>query len=263
MENLNKTMSEVINKEITYQDGKIGNKLENLFNLIPLIPIHKIIAESFFDNARIGMLPFIASQNINFNDGGIYEVSYSSLNEICEIMGSIQATFLTFTFVEIDPSDQRLQVSPYSQSEMIYMVASLQTIKERTIDENNYLLVNANPNFPLEELKISDEELEIFRSKFQCNGHIILNNYFKKENTRTIRYHLDDLKDTLANDISEKYTIHLCQISNVMKIISDHNLHDVLNEDQYREHFQAREKQMTLIFTTDNEGYYDMGSLRP
>ncbi|MEN4761453.1 hypothetical protein ABEG63_14030 [Chryseobacterium sp. C39-AII1] len=262
MENLNATMSQVINNEITYEDGRIGNKLENLFNAIPLINIHKIIAESFFDNARIGVFPFMASQNINFNNGGLYEVSYSYLNEICEIMEAIKATFLTFTFVEIDSNDQRLRVSPYSQKEMIYMVASLQNKNERTIDENNYLLVNANPNFPLETLKISDEELEVFRSKFQSNGHIVLNKYFKKENTRTISYHIKDLRTTLAKDTCEKYIIHLCQISNVMKIISDHNLRDILNEDQYREHFQGREKQITLVFTTDTE-YYDMGGLRP
>lgn len=47
MENLNETMSEVINKVMTYQNGRIGNKLENLFKVKPLIPIHKIIAESF------------------------------------------------------------------------------------------------------------------------------------------------------------------------------------------------------------------------
>lgn len=130
---------------------------------------------------------------------------------------------------------------------MIYMVASLQAINERTIDENNYLLVNANPNLSLESLKISDEELEAFRSKFQCNGHMVLNRYFRKENTRTIHYHIEDLKHTLATDPYEKYTIHLCQISNVMKIISDHNLCNVLDENQYREHFQGREKQMTLV----------------
>jgi hypothetical protein len=265
MENVNTTDQETTNEIISHPEGRVGNKLLSIFKAVPFIPIHKIIAESFFSNAETGILPVMVKENINFNTDGIYNVNRSRLVEICEIMEKIKAIYLTFTFVEIDTTNHRLQVTPYiqhTQSKMIYMIASLQTNNERTIDDNNYLLINSKENIGLENLKISDEDMEGFRSVFQCNGHKVWNTYFNKENTRTISYHIADLKETLQEDLSEKYTVHLCEISDVKKIIIDNNLGDELDEVLYNEFFALRERQITLVFTTD-KGYYDMGSLRP
>lgn len=261
MENSNAT-SQVLDDHLAYREGPIGNKLEQLVDGLEMMPISRILAESFIDNAKKGVLPFMQNQNVNFNIGGIYAVKHSLLQDICEIMKEIKATYLTFTFVQIDPQDTRLRLTPYSENRMMYMVASLQTQEKNTIDENNYLIINANQDLSLKDLKISDESLRELNDFYLNNGHRVLNNYLGRSNTFYINYHIVDLIDTLSKDRSDTFIINLCEISDVKKVIFENNLGDRFREDQYKKHFETHEKQMTLVFNTD-QGYYDMGSLYP
>lgn len=261
MENSNAT-SQVLDDHLAYREGPIGNKLEQLVDGLEMLPISRILAESFIDSARKGVLPFMQNQNVNFNLGGIYAVQHSLLQDICEIMKEIRATYLTFTFVQIDPQDARLRLTPYSENRMMYMVASLQTQEKNTIDENNYLIINANQDLSLKDLKISDESLRELNDFYLKNGHRVLNNYLGRNNTFYISYHIVDLIDTLSKDRSDTFIINLCEISDVKKVIFENNLGDRFREDQYKKHFETHEKQMTLVFNTD-QGYYDMGSLYP
>ncbi|MCD9618561.1 hypothetical protein [Chryseobacterium gleum] len=261
MENSNAT-SQVLDDHLAYREGPIGNKLEQLVDGLEMLPISRILAESFIDSARKGVLPFMQNQNVNFNLGGIYAVQHSLLQDICEIMKEIRATYLTFTFVQIDPHDVRLRLTPYSENRMMYMVASLQTQEKNTIDENNYLIINANQDLTLKDLKISNESLRELNDFYLNNGHRVLNNYLGRNNTFYISYHIVDLIDTLSKDRSDTFIINLCEISDVKKVIFENNLGDRFREDQYKKHFENHEKQMTLVFNTD-QGYYDMGSLYP
>lgn len=261
MENSNAT-SQAILDHLSYREGPIGNKLEQLVDGLEMMPISRILAESFIDNAKKGVLPFMQSQNVNFNIGGIYAVKHSLLQDICKIMKEIKATYLTFTFVQIDPQDTRLRLTPYSENRMMYMAASLQTQEKNTIDENNYLIINANQDFSLKDLKISDESLRELNDFYLKNGHQVLTNYLGRDNTLYISYHIVDLIDTLSKDRSDTFIINLCEISDVKKVIFENNLGDRFREEQYKKHFETHEKQMTLVFNTD-EGYYDMGSLYP
>lgn len=261
MENSNPT-SQVLDDHLAYREGPIGNKLEQLVDGLEMLPISRILAESFIDSARKGVLPFMQNQNVNFNLGGIYAVQHSLLQDICEIMKEIRATYLTFTFVQIDPQDVRLRLTPYSENRMMYMVASLQTQEKNTIDENNYLIINANQDLTLKDLKISNESLRELNDFYLNNGHRVLNNYLGRNNTFYISYHIVDLIDTLSKDRSDTFIINLCEISDVKKVIFENNLGDRFREDQYKKHFETHEKQMTLVFNTD-QGYYDMGSLYP
>ncbi|MET3035079.1 hypothetical protein ABXT08_03155 [Chryseobacterium sp. NRRL B-14859] len=262
MENLNETNQEGILETMLYPEGPIGNKFEQLVDGVEILPISRIVAESFIDNGKKGVLPFMKSQNINFNFDGIYEVKHSLLESICQLMGEIQATYLTFTFVQINPLDSRLKLKPYSENKMMYMVASLQTQDKKTIDENNYLIINANQNLSLQDLKISNESLNGFKDFYLRNGHKVVTNYLGRNNTFYISYHIVDLIDTLSKDVCDKFIINLCEISDVKKVIFENNLGDRFLQDQYKKYFEAREKQMTLVFSTD-KGYYDMGSLYP
>ncbi|QIY91283.1 hypothetical protein [Chryseobacterium gallinarum] len=261
MENLNETNQTAIIETMLY-NGPIGNKFEQLVEGVEFTPISRIIAESFIDNAKRGTLSFLKAQNVNFNLGGIYEMKYSLLKDICKVMEEIQATYLTFTFVQIDPRDQRLQCKPYSENKMMYMIASLQTQSKETIKENNYLIINVKQDLSLGDLKISDEDLNGFRESYLKNGHLLLTDYLKNNNTLYISYHIVDLLDTLSKDVCEQFIINLCEISDVKKVIFENNLGDRLLQDQYKKFFETREKQMTLVFSTD-KGYYDMGSLYP
>ncbi|MGV2452550.1 UNVERIFIED_CONTAM: hypothetical protein POZ17_20265 [Ralstonia mannitolilytica] len=263
MENSNATSQVVLDGNLAYREGPIGNKLEQLVeDVSEMRPISHILAESFIDSAKKGVLPFMQNREVNFNLGGIYAVKHSLLKDICEIMKDIKATYLTFTFVQIDPRDSRLRLTPYSENKMIYMVASLQTEGKNTIDEHNYLIINANQDLSLKDLKISDENVKALNDFYLKNGHQVLTNYLGRNNTFYISYHIVDLIDTLSKDDSETFIINLCEISDVKKVVFENNLGDKFREDQYKRHFETHEKQMTLVFSTD-EGYYDMGSLYP
>ncbi|MEN5309567.1 hypothetical protein ABE425_18855 [Chryseobacterium cucumeris] len=262
MENLNQTNQEVLDDNLSYREGPIGNKLEQLVDGSEMMPISEILAKSFISSAQKGVLEFMENQDVNFNVGGIYAVKYSLLKDICEIMKEIKATYLTFTFVQIDPQDYRVRLTPYSENRMIYMVASLQTQGKNTIDENNYFIINVNQELSLSELKISNGSLKVFTDFYLENGHKVLTNYLGRNNTWYISYHIVDLIDTLSKDVSDTFIINLCEISDVKKVIFENNLGDRFLEDQYKKHFETHEKQMTLVFSTE-KGYYDMGSLYP
>ncbi len=262
MENLNQTNQEVLDDNLSYREGPIGNKLEQLVDGSELISISEILAKSFINSAQKGVLQFMENQDVNFNVGGIYAVKHSLLKDICEIMQEIKATYLTFTFVQIDPQDYRVRLTPYSENRMIYMVASLQTQGKNTIGENNYFIINANQELSLSELKISNGNLKGFKDLYLENGHRVLTNYLGRNNTYYISYHIVDLIDTLSKDVSDTFIINLCEISDVKKVIFENNLGDRFLEDQYKKHFETHEKQMTLVFSTE-KGYYDMGSLYP
>ncbi|MBP1166052.1 hypothetical protein JOE44_002936 [Chryseobacterium sp. PvR013] len=262
MENLNATSQEVLEDKLSYREGPIGNKLDQLVEGVEMLPISRILAESFMDSAKKGVLPFMQTHDINFNLGGIYAVKHSLLKDVCEIMNEIKATYLTFTFVQIDPQDSRVRLTPYSENKVIYMVASLQTQGKNTIDENNYLIINSNQDLTLKELKISNQNLKELNDFYLEDGHRVLTDYLGRNNTFYISYHIVDLIDTLSKDGSDTFIINLCEISDVKKVILENNLGDRFREDQYKKHFETHEKQMTLVFSTD-EGYYDMGSLYP
>lgn len=262
MENLNQTNQEVLDDNLSYREGPIGNKLEQLVDGSEMMPISEILAKSFISSAQKGVLQFMENEDVNFNVGGIYAVKHSLLKDICEIMKEIKATYLTFTFVQIDPQDYRLRLTPYSENRMIYMVASLQTQGKNTIDENNYFIINVNQELSLSELKISNGSLKGFTDFYLDNGHKVLTNYLGRNNTWYISYHIVDLINTLSKDVSDTFIINLCEISDVKKVIFENNLGDRFLEDQYKKHFETHEKQMTLVFSTE-KGYYDMGSLYP
>lgn len=262
MQDLDITQQKIKGASANDQKGPVGNKLSNLFIGSPIVPIHHVIAESFFKNAEKGILSCMKNNNINFNRAGLYELDRSKLLQICDTMTKINAVYLTFTFVEINPKDERLQAMSASHENMVYMIASLQTKGERTIEGHNYFIVNSKDDLAIDSLRITDEELEKARSVFQCSGHKVWNTYFKKENTRTVSYHISDLINTLTVDHNEKYTVHLCEISNVKKVIAENNIQNEVNEEVYNEFFKSRERQVTLVFTTGKD-YYDMGSLRP
>lgn len=262
MENLNATSQEVLDDNLSYREGPIGNKLDLLVDGMEMLPISRILAESFIDSAKKGVLSFMQTQDVNFNLGGIYAVKHSLLEDVCEIMNEIKATYLTFTFVQIDPQDARLRLTPYSENKVIYMVASLQTEGKKTIDEHNYLIINSNQDLTLKELKISDENLKELNDFYLENGHRVLTDYLGRNNTFYISYHIVDLIDTLSKDGNDTFIINLCEISDVKKVILENSLGDKFREDQYKKHFETHEKQMTLVFSTD-KGYYDMGSLYP
>ncbi|MDR6488766.1 hypothetical protein J2799_003301 [Chryseobacterium vietnamense] len=263
MENSNATSQVIPDDNLTYREGPIGNKLEQLVEDVSEIrPISHILAKSFIDSAKKGVLLFMQNQNVNFNLGGIYAVEHSLMKNICDLMNDIKATYLTFTFVQIDPQDSRLRLTPYSENKVIYMVASLQTEGKNTIDEHNYLIINANHDFSLKDLKISDENVKALYDFYLQNAHQVLTNYLGRNNTHYISYHIVDLIDTLSKDRSDTFIINLCEISDVKKVIFENNLGDKFREDQYKKHFETHEKQMTLVFSTD-KGYYDMGSLYP
>ncbi|WP_426480956.1 hypothetical protein [Chryseobacterium sp. R2ACT005] len=262
MENFNATSQEVLDDNLSYREGPIGNKLDQLVDGEEMLPISCILAESFIDSAKKGVLAFMQNQDVNFNLGGIYAVKHSLLKDICEIMNEIKATYLTFTFVQIDPQDSRIRLTPYSENRVIYMVASLQTQDKNTIDGNNYLLINSNQDLTLKDLKISNESLKELIDFYLENGHRVLTDYLGRNNTFYISYHIVDLIDTLSKDTNDTFIINLCEISDVKKVIFENNLGDRFREDQYKKHFETHEKQMTLVFSTE-KGYYDMGSLYP
>lgn len=263
MENSNATSQVILDDHLAYREGPIGNKLEQLVDdVLEIRPISRILAESFIDSAKKGVLPFMQNHDMNFNLGGVYAVKRSLLKDICDLMNDSKATYLTFSFVQIDPRDSRLRLTPYSENKMMYMVASLQTEGKNTMDGHNYLIINANQDLSLKDLKISDENLRGLNDFYLKNGHQILTDYLGRENTLYISYHIVDLTETLSKDDSETFTINLCEISDVKKVIFENNLGDRFREDQYKKHFETHEKQMTLVFSTD-EGYYDMGSLYP
>lgn len=263
MENSNATSQVVLGDHLSYREGPIGNKLEQLVDdVLEIRPISRILAESFIDSAKKGVLPFMRNHDVNFNLGGVYAVKRSLLKDICDLMNDSKATYLTFSFVQIDPRDSRLRLTPYSENKMMYMVASLQTEGKNIMDGHNYLIINANQDLSLKDLKISDESLRGLNDFYLKNGHQILTDYLGRENTLYISYHIVDLTETLSKDDSETFTINLCEISDVKKVIFENNLGDRFREDQYKKHFETHEKQMTLVFSTD-EGYYDMGSLYP
>lgn len=262
MENFNETNQETINGTMTYTEGPIGNKLENLLGGQELIGVAKILAESFINKAKKGMLPFMRNNNFNFNNGGAYEVSYALLDNIRELMVENKATYLTFTFVEISPKDSRLKVTPYSDESMMYMIASLETEEKKAIGEQNYLIINANQQLSLKDLKISDKDFEDLKKIYEEHGKRIMDAYFgNKTNTVSISYHIVDLIDTLHKEPSNKFIVNLSEISDVKKLVAEERL-GTIKEAQYRAHFESHLDQMTLVFK-GNDNYYDMGSLYP
>ncbi|REC49115.1 hypothetical protein [Chryseobacterium pennipullorum] len=258
MENLNQTSQEVVQDTLPYTEGPIGNKLD-LIDGVEITPISQKLAESFMATAKTGSLSFLKDHQVNFNRDGKYEVSRSMLDNMCQMMKDIKATYLTFNFVQIDPKDSRIKLNPYSEGKMIYMVASLQTSDKETIDGNNYLIMNADLNLSIKDLKISDQSLKDLSKLYRDHGHKVLTKYSNKENTICISYHIVDLINTLSKDPCEKFKVNLCEITDVQNVVSDTSR---LRWDRYRRFFETREKQMTLVFTTDT-GYYDMGSLYP
>lgn len=267
MQNLNKSDLEFSNEPLI-QDPRVGNKFYTLFRGEPLDGnIHKVIAKSFIDKARTGVLQFLEDNNLNFNEGGLYQVKYSLLQSIYLLMDSIGAKYLKFSFVEIDKSSYPVTLTPHfsGNDELIYIVVSLQDRNEVTIEENNYLIINSNINLALEDLKISDYDLDVFQNNYRQNYLKKLDQYFSynsnQGNTTAIYYYIGDLEDMLNNKCDE-YEIYLCEISNVLDIISTNGLEDELNEMVYERHFASRENQITLVAHSDDT-YFDMGSLRP
>lgn len=262
MENFNETNQEVAIGTTSYTEGPIGNKLENLFEGEELIGVATALAESFINKAKKGMLPFMRNHNFNFNNGGVYEVSYALLDNIRELMEENQATFLTFTFVEISPKDSRLEVTPYSDGNMMYMIASLKTAGKKTIGEHNYLIINANQQLSLKDLKISNKDFEDLKENYEGHGGLIMNAYFGNQtNTVSISYHIVDLIDTLHKEPCNKFIVNLSEISDIKKLVAENRL-SAIKEAQYKAHFESHLNQMTLVFNGNNN-YYDMGSLYP
>lgn len=262
MENFTETNQEIVNGTMTYAEGPIGNKFENLLEGQELIGIAAALAESFINKAKKDMLPFMRSHDLNFNKEGIYEVSYSLLDNVRELMEENEATYLTFTFVEISPNNPRLQVTPYSEAGMIYMIASLQTQDKTTIGEHNYLIINANQQLSLKDLKISNKDFEDLKITYKEHGRLIMDAYFRgKTNTLSISYHIVDLIDTLHKESCNKFIVNLSTISDVKKLVAKERL-GTIKEAQYRAHFESHLDQMTLVFKGNNN-YYDMGSLYP
>lgn len=250
------------------QVSRIGNKFYTLFRGNPLDGnIHKVVAESFINKAKTGVLQFLKDEDLNFNEDGLYKVKYSLLQSIYLLMNKIKAKYLKFSLIEIDKSNHPVvTLTPhFNRNKLIYIVVSLQDGNEKTINENNYLIINAGQNVLLDDLKISDNDLNGFQNIYQQEYLVKLNDYFSYKgnqgNTTSIYYHIGDLEDMLNNKCDE-YEIYLCEISNVMKVITDNGLEEELNDTVYKQHFELRENQITLIAHSDDT-YFDMGSLRP
>lgn len=265
MSNLNETNQETNVESTVYQNGPIGNKFSQLVDGHPLYPIDRIVAESFIENSKNGMLPFLNKNSVNYNSNGIYQISCNLLREICEIMEDNNAVKLNFTLVEVDSNHSKLDVNPRITGGMIYMVASLQSNSEQTIAENNYLIMNAKSNQTLDDLKISDQVFLEYKNLYDNGDGLKLKQYFSGpsgENTNSVIYDIADLKDTLGKVTSPSFDVHICEISDVLAIIEDNNLGGQLNVALYKKHFESRVRQLTLVFDSGTE-FYDMGSLRP
>lgn len=260
MRNLNETNRDVLN------DPRIGNKFYTLIESYSLEGnIHRAVAESFMQQARIGTLNTLINNNLNFNQNGVYEIDYSYLNLLYTLMtGDI--TYLRFSFVVIDKSNFPLQLNPQISSEntLLYLAVSLQDDNHVTIGEHNYLVVNANLNEPINNLKITDSDFSNYQAFYQDSYLNVLNTYFSyngvEGNTQYIDYHISDLEDILNNDYRDKYQIHLSEITNIEELVQSGNI--LINMNVYNRHFKDREKQLTLVFTSDDD-FFDMGSLRP
>lgn len=267
MSNLNETNQETSVEKANHQKGPIGNKFSQLVDGHPICPIDRIVAESFIENAKIGMLPFLNKNSVNYNSNGIYKVNCNLLREICEIMEENNAVKLNFTLVEIDSNHPKLDVNPRMNSGMIYMVASLQSNNEQTIAENNYLIMNAKSNQTLEDLKITDQQFLEYKNLYDSGDALTLKEYFPglasvKKNTNSVIYDIEDMKETLEKVTSPNFDVHMCEISDVLAIIEENNLGGQLNVELYEEHFASRVRQLTLVFDSGTN-FYDMGSLRP
>ncbi|MCX8532096.1 hypothetical protein [Chryseobacterium luquanense] len=265
MSNLNDSNHETNVEKTSHQKRPIGNKFSQLVDGHPLLPIDCIVAESFIEKAKNGMLPFLNKNFVNYNSNGVYQVNCNLLREICEVMEENNAVKLNFTLVEIDSNHPKLDVNPRITGGMIYMVASLQSNNEQTIAENNYLIMNAKSDQTLDDLKISDQVFSEYKNLYDNGYDLKLKQYFSSpsgENTNSVVYDIADLKDTLGKVTSSKFDVHMCEVSDVLAIIEENNLGDQLNVALYEEHFASRVRQLTLVFDSGTD-FYDMGSLRP
>ncbi|MBV8324832.1 hypothetical protein [Chryseobacterium sp.] len=244
--------------------GPIGNKFEKLIVGPEFIGIEGIIAESFITSAKNGMLQLLDLANLNFNKDGVYEVEYSVLESLLELMLDIKATYLKFSLVEIDRRKYNLNLNPhFNEDNLIYLAVSLEDKNEVTIDEHNYLLFSTSDQ--LNNLRISNSTLDLYKEAYLQKYLPTLNKYFSNNNlgsnTMTISYHIHDLENMISR-ISKKYLVYLCEISDVMAIIRANSLK--VSQLVYRTYYQFRIKQLTIVFYSVDDGkYYDMGSLYP
>ncbi|KQT22857.1 hypothetical protein ASG22_13990 [Chryseobacterium sp. Leaf405] len=267
MNNLNEPKEIVPKLSENYLSGPIGNKLVEIIEEHPLTKfIDELMAKSFIKHAKDGMFPILLKNNVNFNVDGIYEMEYSLLQDICTKMDEIGADNLVFTFVEVDQDNEFLEMNTVGNGNILYAVASL--VKGNKIVENeyNYLVINVKKGLTLDNLNITYADKKKLRDSYIKYSHKILKDYFSinGKNTQFIYYHIDDIKKTLVdeNGRCDTFKVYLCEISDVEKVISEYDSSLTIRPEVYREHFQFRERQMTLVFNSEDR-YYDMGGLRP
>lgn len=261
MENSNQTHQETVEKRTSIAHGPIGNKFDILTEGQEFIEVDHIVAESFISNSQKGMLQMMREKSLNFNANGIYEIKYPLLENLFKKMLQIDAKYLKFSLVEINRKNHNVYLQPnFEQDNLIYFAVSLEDETERTIDGHNYLILNTDD--VLENLRISDETLTIYKAAYKNRYLNELNKYFPnngKGNTVTISYHFRDLANMLSH-VCDKYLIYLCEISDVMAVIKQNNLR--LSMVVYSTYYEFREKQLTMV-AYSGERYFDMGSLYP
>lgn len=253
--------------ENKYLSKPVGNKLKNIIIDHSFFDyIDEVMAKSFINNAEKGTLNLLLQNKLNFNAEGIYELSYSLLDDLYKRMKETGADHLVFTFAEIEPDNNCLEMHPVGHGNILYAIVSLLKGEEPVTDTDHYAVLNAKQGQTLESLKISQEDQKKYYCSYKNNSHIILKNYFSIEdqNTQCIYYHIGDVKETLEKEKERcnAFKVFLCEISDVKKVISDFSSSLRIDPETYLKYFAQRERQMTLVFNSD-ERYYDMGSLRP
>lgn len=270
MKNSHETNQETVQQKAN-TGGPVGNKLENLIDGGVLVDgIDKEVAESFIScaNATNGLLPFLQTRSVDFNNEGIYKLKYSLLKEVYNLMKSLGAKYLNFSFVEINPKHENLDLESYAGSNsMIYMITTLKRDEDNHFENQHYLLLNAKDSHSLSDQNMTDQEKFPLENKFFKKSYDIFKEYYmyiNNENTQSIDYHIDDIKETLDKEEGkcDVFIVHLCQISNVAEVIKD-IIPTAHPSSTYETHFKNREKQTTLVFHGSEDNYYDMGSLRP
>lgn len=268
MKILNETNPDLSSETAIVGNPRIGNKLDILFDSTKSLlvgNIHKIVATSFIDQAKKGTLMILQNNDLNFNKRGEYKIAYAMLDSLYLKMTGIKSEYVRFSFVEIDKTKHPLELDTYSPANntLIYIAISLQDRSNKTIDEHNYFVMNADKNVMLEDLKISNSELLDFQNNYEKNYLNVLNKYFShngRGNTQTIDYHIGDIEDLLNNNKGVDYTVHLAEITDIHVLGRLNNLE--INENVYNEHFKGREKQLTMILVSEDD-FFDMGSLQP
>ncbi|HBV14979.1 hypothetical protein [Chryseobacterium carnipullorum] len=254
--------------------------------------IHQKIAESFIKSAKSGTLTVLKNNNLNTSKDGVYKLSYEHLralyNEMVRINeenGAVFPEYLTFSFVEIERDKFEyldLSTEINEDNKTLYIALSFQDKDKKTIDNHNYLLINAVAGTNILDAKINDIDLLKYQNdyveKYLFDGKkdMVLNKYFsydngkeKLGNTRSSSYYIRDIEDLLNSHMGYyMYNVYLSEITDVLQLLMIYPDIEVIPE-VYKRHFKNRRKQLTLILRpANNDGepvddYNDMGTLYP